>query len=297
MNEKNSPQLLVQVKAFHSLDENIKSLRLFLDTLKEKPANLFISVPYNQVQTFTETFKTNGIIVGVNEMVSATPSAFTGSIAGRMVGTSGSHFVLIPAFGANATEEAAAELSKDKIKAALDQNVIPYVTLNESWEEHHDGISKEAMSKRLVKTLSSFSEDQLQKIVIVYNAQWILGGLWESSSSDLKSAYKNVTDAVKEAFSGKIPPSRIIVSVPSYSTDLYSLVSSLNNQSDTFLGYFCGDLGPSTTQMQPLFHAGSDQITNVIPAQTSSKIDSKPLEPAEDNAKKKRPRAKSTEEN
>lgn len=293
MTETANPQILVQVKAFHTPEENIQSLKLFIDTLPKTSTALFASAPYTQISSIAKTFAPNGLTVGVNEMVSASLSTFTGSIAGRMVGSSGAHFVLIPAYGATSSEEAAAVASKEKIEAALSENVTPYVTLDESWEEHHDGHSKEAMVKRLKSTLAGFSEDALKKLIFVYNAQWILGGLWVATSSDLQSAYTNVAEVLQEAFSGKIPTSRLIVSVPAYSMELSSLIAALQKRKEPFLGYLCGDLGPGTTQMQPLFQLAS--AVKEEPAAISKEAPDAPEK--KKRAPKAKPPVESTEEN
>lgn len=293
MTEAANPQILVQVKAFHSPEENIQSLKLFIESLPKTSTALYASAPFTQISSIAKTFAPNGLTVGVNEMVSASLSTFTGSIAGRMVGTSGAGFVLIPAFGANNSEEAAAIASKEKIEAALSQNVTPYVTLDESWEEHHDGHSKEAMGKRLKSTLAGFSEDALKKVIFVYNAQWILGGLWEASSSDLQSAYSRVAEVIQEVFSGKIPATRLLVSVPAYSMELSLLIAALQKRKEPFLGYLYGDLGPGTTQMQPLF-------SMTPPAKEEAAAPSKETQGAPEKKKrapKAKPPAESTEEN
>ena len=310
MSETTLPRIVVQVKAFHPLDENIKSLQLFIDNLPAKSGSIFVSAPYTQIESLTSTFSQNGITVGANEMVSALPSSFTGSIAGRMVNSSEARFVLIPALGANAAEETEVAASKEKVKAALKANITPYITLNETWEEHHDGLSKEAMSKRLRTTLEGLSDEELKKLIIVYSAQWILGGLWEASSSDLSNAYKCVAETVKETFPEKISLSQLIISVPSYSIELSSLIATLQRQNEKFLGFLCGDLGPGTTQMHPLFvmtEKVSEKAPADLPTDTpiSSESPSPPLDADDASletkddppAKKKRTRSKpATEE-
>jgi triosephosphate isomerase len=248
-----SPMLLAQCKALHPLEDIKKEITSLLKVQSVKDFNIHISLPYSYIEPIKQQFAAENIHLGSEILLNADDSCFTASIAGRMVKESSSEFVLIGASQDRIFHSSDSRHLKNKLKIALQHKIIPYVCVGESLQEHQDKKGKQIIIEQLNDCLEGASDEELKNIFIIYNAEWICLTPWEADSIDLKEAYQNFREAVKEVTaSNDVSSQQLIVAIPGYSQDVSQLIQLLKNAENPFYGYSLGVLGSSADYLQPL---------------------------------------------
>lgn len=266
--------LLAQCKAFHPLEEIAKEISSLLKIESINDFNIHISLPYSYMAPIKQQFPQENIHLGAEVFLNADEGCFTVSIAGRMVKEANGKFVLIgtPQDRTNISES---HHLKEKLKAALEHKIIPFICVGESLQEHQDKNSKKIIIEQLKDCLEGIPPEALKDIFIVYNAEWISRTPWEADSFDLKEAYQSFREAVVEATAPQeISSQQLIVAVPGYSQDISQLIQTLNNSEQPFHGYSLGILGSSAEYLQPLIVHSNEKTNNILenPEESSQKI-------------------------
>lgn len=263
------PILLAQCKAFHTVEEIGKEIATLLKIDSVNDFDIHISLPYSSIETIKKQFATDKIKFGAEVVLNADEDSFTSSIAGRMLVDANAEFVLI---GSMQDRIDHADHLKNKVKAALNHHVRPFVCVGETLQEHQDKNAKSVLSAQLKDALEGFSPEDMKNVYLVYNAEWICRTPWEKDSVDLKEAYQNFSEAVLESLGADvIPPSQIIIAVPGYSSDIGELIHTLKD-AVPLQGYSIGILSSSAEYLQPLTGQKPDLIQEkpkeslVIPA-------------------------------
>ena len=248
-----SPILLTQCKAYHSIDVISKEIETLLKIDSAKDFNIHISLPFSYIEPINKKFPSNEFQAGAETLLSTDTGSFTGSIAGKILQNVKAKFVLI-----GTPEERIQSTShqlKSKIKTALEHDIQSFVCVNDTLQEYQDKISKQTLIAQIKDSLEGLPLEDLKKVFIVYNADWINRTPWEAKSHELEEAYSTFKEAIQEALGSEHFSSfKIIVAVPAYSQDVAELIQSFKDNSNHFSGYSIGILSESAGYLQPLMN-------------------------------------------
>lgn len=264
-----SPILLAQCKAFHPLEDISKEIETMLKIDSTKDFKIHISLPYSYIEPISKQFPSNELNLGAEQILSIEEGSFTASIAANLLKEANAKFVLIGTPEERASFPAGSQLLVNKIKKALEDHIQPFICVGDTLQEHQDKMTKQILISQLKDCLSGFSSEDLQKIFIVYNAEWISRTPWEAESPELKEAYTLFREAVKEALEPEIiSHHQLIVAIPAYSQDVNQLIKILNTDTNPFVGYSLGILSSSAEFLQPLVTLSNDTPSTKNPDET-----------------------------
>jgi triosephosphate isomerase (TIM) len=238
----NTPILLAQCKAYHSIDDIAKEIETLLKIDSTKDFHIHVSLPYSYIEPIAKKFP-NGCLFGSETILPVDEGSFTASVAGKLLQEVNAKFVLIGTPEERALHPTTHHL-KNKIKAALDHQIVPFVCIADTLQQHQDKESKQVLTAQIKECLEGFSPEELKKIFIVYNAEWISSTPWEAKSPDLEEAYTIFKEVVQEV---NMPPEQLIAAIPAYSQEAAALVETLS-----FAGCSVGILSESAAYLQPL---------------------------------------------
>lgn len=247
----NNPILLAQCKAYHSIDIVSKELETLLKIDSAKDFNIHISLPFSYIEPIYKKFSNHEFQAGAEVLLPAEEVSFSESIAGKILQSVQAKFVLI-----GTPEErllSTPHQLNNKIKAALNHEIQPFVCISDTLQEHQDKTNKQSFITQIKNCLDGLSPESLTKIFIVYNAEWISQTPWEAKSPELEEAYATFRDAIQEVLGSDILSSlKLIVAVPAFSQDVAQLIQNLKAQPIPFSGYSIGILSESAEYLQPL---------------------------------------------
>lgn len=245
--------LLAQCKAYHSLEDTSKEIENLLKIQAHEAFTIHVSLPYSFLGHLITTFNDKRLNLGAETLLDADEGCFTATISGKMALESKAQFVLIGTPQDRFFHSTGSHQLKNKLKSALENNIMPFICIGETLNEHQDRKAKEILKAQLKDSVEDISNEMLKKLYIVYNAEWISSAPWAATSSDLKEAYQTFREVVTETFEpGTISHEQLIVAVPAYSKDLHELINILKEIPDPFGGYSMGILGLSSEFLQPL---------------------------------------------
>lgn len=248
MKPHNPPLLLAQFKAYHSLEETLKTIQTLITEQTASKLRLHFSVPYSFLEPLSKQLATGEALIGAEMMLNADSGAFTATVAGKMLTKAGAKFVLIGDIDERKTYAPTPGNIKNKILHALETGIMPIVCIGETLEQFHEGRSKEFLQTELVESLGELSAEQLRGLHILYDAPWINRKPWEAASEELQSAYHMVREAINEIFIDEVACEfKIIYAVPTFSDDLPELMKSLPAS-----GYSLGVLTSTAAELSHL---------------------------------------------
>lgn len=253
MDSIQTPILLVQCKAYQSLEEIIQAIETLLKIQAHQVMDVYVSLPYTFLKPIAEKFKNHNLRIGAEILLDADEGSFTEEIVGKILEVNQAKFALIGTPQDRFSHSANSNHLNTKVKAALKAHVQPFICIGETLEEHQDKIPKEILTIQLKECLENISSEDLKKIKIVYNAEWISRTPWEATNPQLIEAYKTFTEVAEEVLTSEnMTKNQLILAVPAYSEDVSELVKFLKSPPHSFNGFSIGILGLSSEFLQPL---------------------------------------------
>jgi len=96
------------------------------------------------------------------------------------------------------------EMVRDKVKAAVRNDITPILCIGETKQERDDGETKQVLHDQLMSALSDLTESEVADIVIAYEPVWAIGqGLVVAKPSEIKSAVDYIRNYIAGVFNQK----------------------------------------------------------------------------------------------
>lgn len=253
MDTTHSPILLAQCKAYQSLEQICQAIENLLKTQSEGTFSIHVSLPLSYIIPVAEKFHSRHVRVGSEGLLDTDEGSFTGSIAGKILNKCHAEFAMIGTVQDRTSHSSASNHLANKVKAALKEQIRPFICIGETLQEHQEKNSKSILLSQLKECIEGINEEELKKLHIVYNAEWISRTPWEAASPELQEAYQIFKEVVFETLGmNTIPPQQLIVAIPAYSPEVSQLIKSLQTASEPFTNYSVGILGLNTEFLQPV---------------------------------------------
>lgn len=93
---------------------------------------------------------------------------------------------------------------RDKVKAAVRNDITPILCVGETKQERDDGETKQVLHDQLMSALSNLTEAEVAGIVVAYEPVWAIGqGLVVAKPSEIKTAVDFIRSYVAGVFNQK----------------------------------------------------------------------------------------------
>lgn len=134
-----------------------------------------IAPPYTAISKVAESLTDSSIKVGAQDLFWEESGAFTGAISARMIKDAGATYVIIGHSERRQLFSETDETVNKKIRAALQQDLIPIFCVGETLEEREAGKIAAVIEKQLSGGLMGMSAIDITKMVIAYEPIWAIG--------------------------------------------------------------------------------------------------------------------------
>lgn len=180
-----------------------------------------LCVPYTSIQTAKGLTSDTGIKIGAQNLHWEKKGAYTGEISSQMLKELGTEYVII---GHSERRQYFCETDETvnlKLKAALDENLIPIVCVGETLEQREDGIHLTLVKEQIIKAFKDIKTQDADKIVVAYEPIWAIGTGKTATSiqanemcsiirKTLETLYgKDSASAIRIQYGGSVKPDNI----------------------------------------------------------------------------------------
>ncbi len=151
-----------------------KKLEAFIKDESPK-SNLFICPPFTAISNVSEILKEVDIHVAAQNMHWQEKGAVTGEISPLMIKDAGGNMVELGHSERRANFGESDHTVNLKVKAALQQDLLPLVCIGDSAEEKKKGISSDILTKQVIFALDGIQLRDKQQLILAYEPVWAIG--------------------------------------------------------------------------------------------------------------------------
>jgi triosephosphate isomerase len=165
-------------KMYKSNDEALDTVRE-LDVLIKGLEGVQVAVcpPYTALVNVGRLLSelNSRIFLGAQNVYPELEGAFTGEISPVMLNDAGVYYVIVGHSERREIMQEPDELIGRKLRAVLDNNMIPILCVGETLEEREGGRARGKVEDQLRMDLSLLEADRIKNIVIAYEPIWAIG--------------------------------------------------------------------------------------------------------------------------
>ena len=160
------------------------------------------------------------MIVAAQNCHFADHGAFTGEISIPMLKEFGINWVLIGHSERRTYDNETNLKCHDKIKALLENKMVPLYCVGETLDEYEKGLTKEVVARQIKEGLQGFNDEEVKELVVAYEPVWSIGTGKNASTeiaqdvcgyirSLLRELFGNVADEIRILYGGSVKPENI----------------------------------------------------------------------------------------
>lgn len=162
-----------------SLKEAQKMFSMLKLGVKNSKAQLVVCPPFVYLNEAKKVFENGLIKIGAqNCFWEDTPiggGAFTGEVSAKMLKNIGARYVILGHSERRINMGETTEQVNKKIKAVLENGLVPVICFGESLVERQQSQSFISIEKELNEMLEKISKDNIAKIIFAYEPDWAIG--------------------------------------------------------------------------------------------------------------------------
>ena len=198
-------------KMNNSLEQGIQLTKDVCATNIPGDVKVILGTPFIHL---TEVVKiTNGtpVAVAAQNCSDKSSGAYTGEVSAEMIKSTGAEYVIIGHSERRAYYGETNEILAEKVKLALENNLLPIFCIGEVLEEREKGILFDVIKEQLVKGVFFLSEDNFKKIVIAYEPVWAIGTGKVATPEQAQEMHKYIRGLIQEKYGENIADSTTIL--------------------------------------------------------------------------------------
>jgi triosephosphate isomerase len=134
-----------------------------------------IAVPFTAISEAAKAAKGTGILIGAQNVYFEKEGAYTGEISTGMVKAAGASFVILGHSERRQFFGDSDEWVSKKLKAVLDEGLVPVVCLGESLAQRESGDTFKVLESQLKGSLAGLSTERAKTLVVAYEPVWAIG--------------------------------------------------------------------------------------------------------------------------
>lgn len=175
-----------------------------INTLKEKidtaEVDVVVCPTFICLPAVLEAVQGTNIAVGAQNMHFEENGAFTGEVAPAMLKELGVKYVII---GHSERRQYFAETNEtvnQKVKKAIEHQLIPIICVGESLEQREQGITMDLVRLQTKIALKDVSKEDAKKVVIAYEPIWAIGTGKTATSAQAEEVCKGIREVVASIY-------------------------------------------------------------------------------------------------
>lgn len=138
-------------------------------------AQVVIFPPYPYLAPVAAKMRDSAVAVGAQDVHTHVKGAYTSGVSAKMVRSIGCTHALIGHSERRAHFRDGDPVVADKLKAALDADLVPVLCVGESLAERQSGQTFDVLERQLRSALSAHDASVLSRLVLAYEPVWAIG--------------------------------------------------------------------------------------------------------------------------
>jgi triosephosphate isomerase len=182
-----APSLLYRWNGYSTFEDLESFLSELANQANPKKISCLLALPNAYLWKLKDKTWPTEIVFGAGSTESVEPGTFTESIATRLLNESNARFALVGnAENRYVLNESDSSIN-NKLHKLIDAKLIPFLCIGETYEQREENKTGSILTSQLKEALQGLNDEQIARIVIVYDAPWLK-----------KSAHKFTVDEWKE---------------------------------------------------------------------------------------------------
>ncbi|MBP1744717.1 MAG: Triosephosphate isomerase [Firmicutes bacterium] len=207
------------------MNKTLREALEFVEELKPLVRNIACEVvvcpAFVCLAQVAEAVKGSNIKVGAQNMHYEESGAYTGEVSPTMLKELNVDYVIIGHSERRQYFNETDETVNKKVRAALENGLVPIVCCGETLEEREDEITRDIIDKQIRRGLKGFSEDEIETVVVAYEPIWAIGTGKTATDEQANEAIafirtviasmygKETADKVRIQYGGSVKPGTI----------------------------------------------------------------------------------------
>ncbi|MBN1850225.1 MAG: triose-phosphate isomerase [Deltaproteobacteria bacterium] len=161
-----------------TLTDSVSLIKSIAEAIQELTnVDVLVTPPYTSLSVVKETIGDARIALGAQNMHWESKGAFTGEISGLMLVEAGCTHVILGHSERRSLFQETNEMVNKKVKAALEQGLIPIVCIGETLEEREGHQTFDVIQDQLNGSLAHFLVESIipRTTILAYEPVWAIG--------------------------------------------------------------------------------------------------------------------------
>lgn len=206
MNRKYRKTVIVGNWKMNKLPSELKAFAAELKPHVHKPkwCDVGICVPGVMVPAAVRAFKDNKVGVGGQDLSAAASGAYTGEVSGAQLADVGTKYVIVGHSERRQFHGETDDLVNAKVKAALENRLIPIACVGETLEQREMGITLELITLQVKTILSGVAAEKVRKIIIAYEPVWAIGTGETATAEQAGEVCTHIRAVIRKLYGARI---------------------------------------------------------------------------------------------
>ena len=189
-----------------TLQEGVALAREINEALKsvETKCDVVLATPFIHLVSVVEAVDAARIGVGAENCADKAEGAYTGEVSAAMVASTGARYVILGHSERRAYYNETAEILKEKVLLALQNNLTPIFCGGGVLEEREAGKHFEVVAAQIKESLFNLSAEEFGKIVIAYEPVWAIGTGKTATADQAQEIHAFIRNTIAEQYGQEV---------------------------------------------------------------------------------------------
>lgn len=167
----------------------------------DKPnCGVVICTPFIHLASVAPIIDKNIIGLGAENCADKVSGAYTGEVSAEMVKSTGADYVILGHSERRAYYHETAQILKEKVNLALENNLKVIFCIGEVLEERESGKQNEVVKAQLEGSLFDLTNEQFANIILAYEPVWAIGTGKTATSEQAQDMHAFIRSVIAEKF-------------------------------------------------------------------------------------------------
>ncbi len=173
--------------------------------------DIVVIPPFVDLSDVGEMLIEGNISLGAQNCFWEAEGAFTGEVSAKMLKSVGCDYVTIGHSERRKYFGETDETVNRRIKAVLDNGLVPIVCVGETLEEREESRTMEVVQAQITGALKGFTEEDIDSMVIAYEPVWAIGTGKTATPAQAQEVHAMIRGLLKEMYSSSLSDGKRIL--------------------------------------------------------------------------------------
>ncbi len=221
------------------IDEALKNVEVKCDVV--------VATPFTHLVSVVEAVDAARVGVGAENCADKTEGAFTGEVSAKMIASTGAKYVILGHSERRAYYHETAEILKEKVVLALENDLIPIFCVGEVLAEREANQHFDVVAAQIKESLFNLTAEEFGKLVIAYEPVWAIGTGKTATADQAQEIHAFIRQTIAEKYGQDVADNTSILyggsCKPSNAAELFAkpdvdggLIGGAALKADSFMG-------------------------------------------------------------